>query len=270
MQLRSVELLSGPVLPLNYYKLIIEYDGTNYHGFQIQPTEKTIQGELNNALSILVKTDQVKSIGSGRTDAGVHAFNQVVRIEIPLEINPNNLVKAINTKLPPDIRVKEASACSENFHPIFSAKSKEYNYVFATKEINSVFGRNQMAHFDYEFDFQLMQKACKAFEGTYDFKNYQCTGTDIESTIRTITLCEVVKYDSAGHWTNSLGDYYVIRVVGNGFLKQMVRLMVGAIWNASRNKIQISDIHNSLLHPTDKRLGAVAPAQGLYLMKVDY
>ena len=255
---------------MSFYKIHLEYKGTNYQGFQIQNDVKTIQGELNTALKLISKSEEIKSIGSGRTDAGVHAFDQVVRIEIPLDINPQNLVRAINTKLPPDIRVKGASHTNSEFHPIFSAKSKEYNYVFTTKEIPSVFGRELMSTFDFDFDTEILKQAANRFVGEFDFINYQCTGTDIENTVRKITKCEVIRHVSTGHWGSICDEYYIVRVVGNGFLKQMVRLMIGAIWNAARGKITLDLIDQSLLEPMTKRLGAVAPPEGLYLKEVHY
>ncbi len=255
---------------MNFYKIIIEYFGKNYHGFQIQLDHKTIQGELNNALKIISKSDEVKSIGSGRTDAGVHAFAQVVKVEIPLDIVPEKLVLALNTKLPPDIRVLKAEICTSDFHPTYMAKSKEYSYVFTNKSIPSAFARDVMSTFDFEFDEEKMKAACQAFVGTYDFSNYQCVGTEIENTVREIYLCELQKVKSSGHWAKFCDEYYVVRVVGNGFLKQMVRLMVGAIWNAGRGKISIEDIKQSLIEPSVKKLGATAPPEGLYLVEVHY
>jgi tRNA pseudouridine38-40 synthase len=255
---------------LNFYKLVIEYKGTAYQGFQVQPDHKTIQGEINRALKLISKSEEIHSIGSGRTDAGVHALNQVLRVGINLEINPQNLVKALNTKLPNDIRVKKSEVCTEEFHPIFLAKSKEYNYVFSTKEIPSVFCRDLMATFDFEFKEELIKEACTKFIGTFDFSNYQCVGTDVKSSVREIYECELVKHQGSGFLKEYIDEYYVIRVVGNGFLKQMVRLMVGALWNVGRGKITIKDLEASLLHKSDVRLGAVAPPEGLYLKEVHY
>jgi tRNA pseudouridine38-40 synthase len=255
---------------LNFYRLTVEYKGTNYQGFQIQPNFPTIQGELNNALKIICKSEEIKTIGSGRTDAGVHAIAQIVRAEIPLEINSLNLLRAINTKLPRDIRIIKVEPTDEKFHPIYSAKFKEYNYVFTTREIHSVFARELMTQFDYDFDEELMRLACLKFIGKYDFKNYQCTGTEIENTVREISLCELQKFKSEGFWSNCVEEYYVIRVVGNGFLKQMVRLMVGAIWNVARGKISLEILEKSLFEISKDRLGATAPPEGLYLKEVSY
>jgi tRNA pseudouridine38-40 synthase len=262
--------LSEQDLQLNFYKFIIQYKGTNYSGFQIQPTEQTIQGEFNRAIKEVIKSDNFKTIGSGRTDSGVHAIGQVIRAELELNIPPQSFAKALNTKLPPDIRVVDADFCTEKFHPIYSAKSKEYNYVFYKREIPNVFGNELMTHIGFDFDLDLVQKACDLFVGTHDFINFQCTGTDVDSTIREIYKCEVIHYISEGHWASVIPDYYLIRVIGNGFLKQMVRLMVGAIWNVGREKISLEELKNSLKIKQKNRLGATAPPNGLYLKEVHY
>jgi tRNA pseudouridine38-40 synthase len=255
---------------LNFYKIILEYRGTNYSGFQVQTdNQKTIQGELNRVLREMAKSTDVKTIGSGRTDAGVHALGQVVRICMPLEIDPANLQKALNSILPIDIKVVNAEICDENFHPIFSAKSKEYNYVFSINKPNP-FTTDLITHFPFELDIERMNKACKMFIGEHDFVNFKCEGTDVATNVRHITECEILHFDSSGHWGNLVSDYYVIRVVGNGFLKQMVRLMVGALWNIGRGKIDESDLHRALTSNITKRLGATAPPQGLYLKVVHY
>ena len=270
MLLRFRELHLELVFPLNTYKLSLQYKGTHYSGFQIQPNDKTIQGELNNALKILSKSDEIKSIGSGRTDAGVHAFAQIVRIEIPVDIPEESLVRAINSHLPFDIRVTSASRTTLDFHPIFSAQSKEYNYVFSNQQNISPFAHDFVTLFPFELDIEMMRKGCALFCGKHDFINYQCTGTDVETTVRQIFSCEIVHHHSSGHWSEMLSDYYVFRVVGDGFLKQMVRLMMGALWALGRGKITLDDLEKSLKISQGSRLGATAPPQGLYLKEVHY
>jgi tRNA pseudouridine38-40 synthase len=260
----------GSDLPLNIYKLTLQYKGTRYSGFQIQVTDLTIQGELANALKILSKTDDVRTLGSGRTDAGVHALGQIVRIEIPVNIPAQSLVKAINSHLPHDIRVVHADIADENFHPIYSARSKEYNYVFSTQEMITPFADELVTHFPYDLDIELMRKGCKIFCGEHDFINYQCTGTDVETTVRKILDCEILSFKGEGHFKHILEDYYVLRVVGTGFLKQMVRLMMGALWSLGRGKITLEDLEKSLKTALPQRLGATAPPQGLYLKEVHY
>jgi tRNA pseudouridine38-40 synthase len=255
---------------LNIYKITIQYKGTHYQGFQVQAVGSTIQGEINKSLAILSKTTEIKTLGSGRTDAGVHALAQVMKIEIPVFIPPENLAKAMNSNLPDDIRVIDAEICEESFHPIYSAQSKEYNYLFTNNETITPFANELVTHFPHELNIELMKKGCKIFCGEHDFINFQCTGTDVESTVRKITECELVRYDSTGHWNALLPDYYVLRIVGNGFLKQMVRLIMGALWSLGREKITLEDLEKSLKAPLKNRLGPTAPPQGLYLKKVHY
>lgn len=255
---------------MNTYKLILQYKGTGYLGFQVQAVGQTIQDELNKVLKILSKSDNVKSIGSGRTDSGVHAIAQVVRIEIPVNIPVEGLLRAINSHLPHDIRVTEVVRCTTEFHPIFSAQSKEYNYVFSNQQSISPFAHDLVTLFPFELDIQRMQKGCKIFCGEHDFINFQCTGTEVGSTVRQIFSCELIHYQSTGHWGHLLSDYYVLHIVGSGFLKQMVRLMMGALWSLGRGKITLEDLEKSLKIPQAKRLGATAPPQGLYLKEVHY
>lgn len=255
---------------MNIYKITVQYKGTNYLGFQVQPTGKTIQGEINAALKVLSKSDEVKSVGSGRTDSGVHAFGQVVRIEIPVDIPISSLARAMNSNLPEDIRVVGAEVADLNFHPIFSAKSKEYNYVFSTDELASPFARELVTYFPFHLDIELMKKGCQVFCGEHDFINYQCVGTEVESTVRQITSCELVRLESTGHWQHLVGEYYILKITGNGFLKQMVRLIMGALVNLGKGKITLEDLEKSLKSPLKNRLGATAPPQGLYLKEVHY
>jgi tRNA pseudouridine38-40 synthase len=236
----------------------------------VQPRLKTIQGEINSVLKILSKSEEVKSVGSGRTDAGVHALAQVMRIEIPVDIPVQGLVRAMNSLLPEDIRVTDAIVVTNEFHPIYSAKSKEYNYVFTTDAVISPFARELMTHFPFELDIEMMKKGCQIFCGEHDFINYQCVGTEIESTVRNIVSCELVRLESSGHWGQLAGEYYVLKVVGNGFLKQMVRLLMGALISLGKGKITLEDIEKSLKTPLKNRLGPTAPPQGLYLKEVHY
>lgn len=257
---------------MNIYKIIVQYKGTAYSGFQVQLNERTIQGEINQALKVLSKTDSVKSIGSGRTDAGVHALAQVMRVEIPVDIPEESFHKALNAHLPDDIRVIQASKCRPDFHPIFSAKSKEYNYIFANTPTLSPFASELVTHFPHSLNIDRMREGCAVFKGEHDFKNFQCTGTVIENTVRQIVSCDIIKYNSTGHWSHLAPEYYVLEVVGTGFLKQMVRLMMGALWNLGMDKITLNELKDSLKEGfvLSRRLGPTAPPQGLYLKEVHY
>jgi tRNA pseudouridine38-40 synthase len=258
-----------------YYRITLEYEGTNYSGWQVQTGSnvKTIQGEVEKVLFEIFKSTNIKTIGSGRTDARVHAFAQVCKITAPLKIPEIALQKALNALLPDDIRVLNSCYTTDEFHPIFSATKKEYNYLFCLGPERAMW-RNHATYLDEKLDLNLMKDGCKAFIGTHEFALYSCTGTEIEDTKRTILSCEIVPYEPQGFHGIMGADYHVFRVIGDGFLKQMVRLMFGALGQLGRGKITIKDIENSLqitnFHPSLKKLGPTAQPQGLYLREVHY
>jgi tRNA pseudouridine38-40 synthase len=176
----------------------------------------------------------------------------------------------MNSLLPLDIRVIHVEECTSHFHPIFNAKSKEYNYVFSHKTSLSPFAQELVTLVDFELNLSLMREGCKLLLGEHDFINYQCVGTEVDSTVRNIYECEILHLRSGGHWAELLDEYYVLRIAGDGFLKQMVRLIMGALWSLGREKITLEDLRESLTRPMESRLGATAPPQGLYLKVVHY
>lgn len=254
---------------IHYYQLTIQYKGTRFLGWQIQPEGAglTVQGELNKALQVISKA-KAQSIGSGRTDAGVHALGQVVKVAIELEIIPENLLKALNGNLPDDIRVIAAKKSCYEFKPTVDAISKEYHYRFTSNRQPTALQNDLIANHPFELDLNKMKEACKILVGEHDFMNYFCQGTEVSSTVRTIFECEIFEVEQ-GSW-GMLPPHYVFRIVGNGFLKQMVRLLMGAVWNVGRGKISVEDFESSLSSKATERLGATAPPQGLYMVCVNY
>lgn len=252
-----------------HYRLIIQYNGTRYLGWQIQPKDagKTIQGELNRALITVSKSNNIRSMGAGRTDAGVHALGQVAKVSIELKILPQNLIKALNVNLPDDIRVISAEDSDENFLPTIHATSKEYHYRFTFGRSPNAFQTELIANYPFDLDLEKMNEACKVFIGKHDFTNFYCEGTDVATNIREIYDCEVFAVDSTDLM---LPSHYVLRIVGSGFLKQMVRLIMGAVWNIGRGKISIEDLKSALGPERVQKLGAVAPPEGLYMVRVNY
>lgn len=252
---------------IHYYRLTIQYKGTRYLGWQIQPEGLTVQGELNQALRIVSKSDDVKSLGSGRTDAGVHALGQVVKVGIHLQIAPQNLLKALNVNLPDDIRVIQADLSDEAFMPTIHAQSKEYHYRFTCERMFTAFQNDLIYNHPFELDIEKMREACKILIGTHDFSNFYCEGTEVAHNIREIFECEILKIEQDS-WM--LPSHYVFRIVGSGFLKQMVRLLMGAIWNVGRGKITLEQFKSALGPVKVQRLGPVAPPNGLYMVRVNY
>jgi tRNA pseudouridine38-40 synthase len=227
----------------------------------------TVQGELNRALRVISKSDNVKSMGAGRTDAGVHALGQVAKVGIELKINPDNLVKALNGKLPDDIRVLSGEVSNEEFFPTVHAHSKEYHYRFTCKRTFTAFQNDFIQNHPFELDLEKMREACRILIGRHDFSNFYCEGTEVASNVREMYECEILEV-SQGDWM--LPDHYVFRIVGNGFLKQMVRLLMGAIWNIGRGKISLDEFRKALGPVKVQKLGPVAPPNGLYMFRVNY
>ena len=252
-----------------HYKLILQYKGTRYLGWQIQPEGKrsTIQGELNKALEKISKSGKVKTLGAGRTDAGVHALGQVVKVSMDLQIDPENLLRALNSNLAEDIRITAVEISDEEFMPTVHAKSKEYQYRFTSLKNLSPFQFELIHNVPFVLDLELMKKACEVLIGTHDFINYYCEGTPVTHYVRDIYECEIVE---ALENQMLFPSHYVFRIVGSGFLKQMVRLLIGAIWNVGRGKVTLEEFSASLAPPKITHLAAVAPAHGLYMVRVNY
>ena len=237
--------------------------------WQIQDHQKTVQGELNRALKVISKSDDIKSLGAGRTDAGVHALGQVARIDIPFEISEKALLKALNSNLPETIKVAEVKKLEKHFHPIGESKGKQYQYIFTNLDRPLPHGQGLISNYRFKLDIDAMSRAAAHFLGEHDFKNFECQGSEVLTTIKTISKCTIEKIES-GDGPLSFGNYYCITVEGSGFLKQMVRLMVGAIWEIGRGKRTLEDLDAALRLESLKRVGPVAPASGLYMSKVFY
>lgn len=254
---------------IHYYKLVIQYKGTRYLGWQVQPENAglTVQGELNRAAKVVSKSENVRSLGAGRTDSGVHALGQVAKISIELDIPCENLVKALNANLPDDIRILSAEVSNEEFFPTVHAKSKEYHYRFTSNKTFTAFQNELITNQTFELDKKKMQEACKILIGRHDFTNFYCEGTEVASNIREIYECEILEIPQ-DNWM--LPSHYVFRIVGNGFLKQMVRCLMGAVWSVGRGKITLDEFQNALSSKKVPRLGPVAPPNGLYMVRVNY
>lgn len=253
----------------SYYKILISFKGTRYLGWQIQKDfEPTVQGEFNKACCKVFKSNEIHTIGSGRTDTGVHSLGHIVKLEAPFFIEYENLKKALNTNLPDDIRVLNVEKSDSEFLPTNHAKQKTYKYLFTNKKDLNPFTSDLVANCPFELDFELMKKACILFIGKHDFKDFQCTGSDVSSTVREIFSCSLSYHETNFH--GIVSGHWVLEVTGNGFLKQMVRLIVGCLWNIGRGKTTLDSLEESLDRPLGKRLGAVAPACGLYKISVEY
>ena len=242
-------------------KIIIEYDGTKYSGWQMQKNSITIQEELQKAI-FKITGERVNIIGAGRTDAGVHAKGQVANFITKSGIPEKQFSWALNSVLKKDIVVKDSQEMPIDFHACFDAKSKIYSYTI----YNSVFPpgimRDYMYHFKYKklLKIEKIKEAADCFVGTFDFKGFMAAGSSIKNTVRTIYSIEIIEND----------DIIKILYHGNGFLYKMIRMITGTILYAGINKINIEEILKKLETGNKKILGATAPAHGLCLEKVFY
>lgn len=240
-------------------KLTIEYDGTNFNGWQIQKDKRTVQEEVQIALSKILKEDVVIT-GSGRTDAGVHALGQVANFKTEKTIKPQELLFGINTMLPVDIVVTNVEEVDLEFNARNSAKKKHYRYVINNGKFPSALNVYREYHFKYFLDIEAMQMAADDLVGEHDFKAFASAGCTVKDTTRTIHLLKV----------NRLGDRVIIDVVGNGFLYNMVRIIVGTLLDIGSGKLDICVMKN-MLETRDRTLGGrTAGSEGLYLVDVEY
>ena len=254
-----------------FYKLLIQYRGTSFGGWQVQDSKtRTIQGEINSAFFKMTKLENFKTIGSGRTDAGVHALGQVIRLETNAQIPKEGLLKGLNDLLPSEIRVMKVEMTTNSFHPIFSAKMKEYNYLFSKNEL-SPFISDLCTQYRGGLNLDLLVSGLELLKGEHDFVNYFCVGTEVKTTKRTIFECELTHVNDQKFWDISMPEsIFCIKIVGSGFLKQMVRLLVGGLWAVAAEKVSLREFEDSLKIQSPQKLAPPAPPQGLYLKSVTY
>ena len=240
------------------YKLITEYDGTNYFGWQIQRDQRTIQQEIEKHLSKILNS-HIKIHGSGRTDAGVHALGQVANFKTTSTIKPASLKKALNSLLDKDIRIKSVSKVDKDFHARFSAKKKTYRYQISLTE-PGVFERYYYNYVPYKLNLPLMKKETKELLGKHDFKCFKASGRRAKDTIRTISKASFTKRGNKLYFT----------IEGNGFLYNMVRNIVGTLIEIGRGKFPPGSIKKIIKNKDRKIAGPTAKARGLFLVRVEY
>ncbi len=251
------------------FKLIIEYDGTNYQGWQRQapgtghqaPVIRTVQEEIEKALQQLFGK-KIRLVGSGRTDGGVHALGQTANFGCVTRLKPENIRRALNSYLPPDIRILKAREDLENFHARFAAKSKTYRYLILNRPTASVFYRRLSWWIPQRLDFSAMRRASSIFSGRHNFKAFTASDPKrkADNFVRTVKKISLKKY----------GNFIILDIEADGFLYNMVRNIAGTLVEVGKGKLageSLKDIFKS----QDRRLaGPTAPAHGLFLLKVRY
>jgi len=247
------------VINLRNIKIIIEYDGKKYFGWQRQPNKTTVQSEIEKAI-YKVTGEEVVIYSSGRTDAGVCAYNQVANFKIKSDIDIKKIPLALNAHLKKSIIIKSAEEVDERFHSRYCCVGKKYMYIINNSKYGSAINREREFHMPKELNIEDMKKALKFFEGTHDFKGFKSSGTSSKDTVRTIYEANLEYKD----------EKIYITLHGNGFMYNMVRIIAGTIVDVGLGKIKKEDIPDIIKSGVRKNAGKTLPAQGLYLMEVYY
>ena len=239
--------------------LTLAFEGTNYHGWQVQKNAVTVQQVVQDALGNImgIRPDLT---GCSRTDAGVHANMYCCTVRTKNPIGCNKLVLALNSVLPKDIAVTDCKEMSEDFHPRYSVVKKEYIYQIWNSPIRTPFLEGKVFHYKYPMDIPLLDMEAKSFLGEHDFLAFCASGSSITDTVRTVFDCGVQKKD----------NLITISISANGFLYNMVRIMVGTLLDISKGKIIVGSIPEIIASKNRKMAGITVPAYGLYLNRVDY
>ena len=240
-------------------KLIIEYNGRNFNGWQKQPNKLNIQGELEKVIGEITG-EEIDLIASGRTDAGVHSFGQTANFKTNSKLDIEKFPIAINSKIKKSIVVKSAEEVEERFHSRYSVKSKKYRYVINNSKYGTAIYRELEFMIPQKLNVEDMKKAAKYFEGEHDFKGFKASGTSSKSSVRTIYKAEVIED----------GERINIELTGNGFLYNMVRIISGTLVDVGLGKIDPDKISEIIESKDRKNAGKTLPPHGLYLVEVNY
>lgn len=241
------------------YLIKLSYDGSAYAGFQTQKGKETIQEKLEAALTKVNNSKKTKIIATGRTDKGVHALTQYGHADINVNITEAKLKRALNSNLPDDIHIIETKIVDDKFHARYQVKSKTYKYIINTGEYNPI-ERNYVFQYNYSLNIEEMKRAIKYFEGKHDFRAFVTDNKEKENCVRTITKVSITKEH----------EKIIITFKGDGFLRYQVRNMVGILIRVGEEKISPEDVEKILKSKDRAKTGKTAPAEGLYLVDVEY
>ena len=246
-------------------KLIIEYNGIGFSGWQKQKNKMNIQGRIEKAIYDITG-EEVELIGAGRTDANVHAFNQVANFHTDSEFPIEKYPVALNAKLKNQITIKSAEIVSEDFHSRYHAKSRTYRYIINNSKTESSI-KKDFEYFIYsDLDINAMQKAIKCFEGEHDFSSFKSSGVSGKNSIRTIYQAEVREVKDLDDGRNRI----YIELKGSGFLYNMVRIIAGTLLEVGLGKISPEDISDIINAKDRTKAGQTLPAKALFLLNVEY
>jgi tRNA pseudouridine38-40 synthase len=251
-------------------KLLLEYDGTAYQGWQIQKEGITIQGILEEKI-LKITGEQSRVIGASRTDAGVHALGQVAAFMTESRLDPQTIKRALNAVLPHDIRVLGASGADGSFNPRDDAAKKSYFYVITNQGISSAFLYRYSWLVQQQLELKSMRAAAQILIGRHDFSSFMGTGSSIKNPEREIFLLSIDKLDNIDFMTAGMrGEFIKIRIEANGFLRHMARNIAGTLVEIGRGRISVDRISEILKSRDRKLAGPTAPANGLFLERIVY
>lgn len=242
-------------------KATLAYDGTHFSGYQVQPGKRTVQLEIESSLKRMHKGQDIRITASGRTDAGVHANGQVIHFDSPFDIPEANWPRALNALLPDDIYVKRVEKVNDHFHARFDVSLKEYRFKLLNRAQPDLFRRLYTVHIPEPLHLGRMQEAANYIVGTHDFTSFCAANTSVVDKVRTVSLLEISPAEE---------DEIHIRVAGNGFLYQMVRIIVGQLVTIGKGKAEPGIIQEIIEAKDRQKAFPTAPPQGLYLWEVGY
>lgn len=244
------------------YKATIAYDGTNFSGFQVQPDERTVQGEIESVLKRINQDRFVRIHPAGRTDAGAHAAGMVFHFDYTKRIPEEGLFKAINTLVSPEISLLALEQMPDDFHARYDAKAKTYVYRIHNHKLRNPFNRNYVYHHPYQMEYERTQQALNTLIGTHDFTSFCSTKTDKENKVRTI-------YDIQVHYDTDLNEWQFV-FYGNGFLYNMIRIIMGTVLPIADGRREVAEMAKILDLQDRNAAGQTLAASGLCLKEVHY
>ena len=250
-----------------FYNIELYYDGQNYFGWQRQKEFNTIQGTLENSLRKITTSEKIRTIGSSRTDAGVHSRANICFIQIQEDFEPGELLEKLNSSLPGDITVSKCERTYSHFKVIYFAERKQYIYLF--KNNSSDEDSPYFHNIEASLDIGKMKEAAKEFIGVHDFTNFCFKAAKNTEKVREVYKCEIIE-DQDFITSNNCSGSYALIIEGNGFLKQMVRIIMGTLINIGHGKTTIEQIQESFKTTEFRKTGFIAPGCGLYLNRIDF
>ena len=242
------------------FKLTIEYDGTDFHGWQRQKSDRSIQGEIEAALHEMTR-EKINLIGSGRTDAGVHALGQVANFKCATRLDADDFQNGLNSLLPDSIVIRDCEVVDADFHARFDARRKIYHYRILNRRLPTAIKRQYWWHVRRPLDLEMMNRAASELVGIHDFSTFEGTGSPRSDSIRQVFNAAFLKETE---------DNIVFEIEANGFLRFMVRSIVGTLADVGMGKIHPEDFRTILESQDRSQAGVTAPPRGLFLVRVVY